>query len=213
MEKPFVFVIGFNKCATRAIHLFFHLNEFPAIHWNSGRLAAHMVLNSISGRKIFEGYDRSFKVFSDLYFINDRIVIEGNQYFRAMDRDYPGSFFIYNTRSMDKWVESRLKHAHVGGTMIDRFKKLYGTDDTDVIVRHWIDSRTRLEAELDQYFGASERLLTLNVESEDPAGQIARFLRMDLDLNAWVKIGETSNRPPIPTWTGTGPKPRSTGIY
>lgn len=153
-----------------------------------------MVHNAVAGRKILEGYDKQFRVFSDFYYVNARIIIEANQYFRAMDRDYPGSFFIYNSRSMDKWITSRLKHAHDAGNMLDSFKSYYGTDDTELVVRHWKDMRTQFEAELDEYFGQSERLLRLNVESEDPAGQIARFLKMDLDLSAWQRIGETDKR-------------------
>jgi hypothetical protein len=210
MEKPFVFVIGFNKCATSAIHSFFSRNDFPSVHWDRGRLAPHMVMNCIWGRKIFHGYDRQFRVFSDLFFMNERIVIEGNQYFRVMDRDYPGSFFIYNTRSMDKWLQSRLRHGPDGAVMIDRFKYLFGTDDTNVIIRYWIDLRTRFEAELKEYFAGSERFLILNIESKDPAGQIARFLGMDLNLAAWQHMHATTaeriqNRPTLQGLTATGP--------
>ena len=155
-----------------------------------------MVLNCLDGRRIFNNYDRQFKVFSDMVFLNDRILIEGNRYFRAMDRDYPGSFFIYNTRSMDRWVNSRLRHAPVGSNMIEKFKHLYGTDDADLVVRHWIAGRQSFEAELNEYFGQSSKLLILDIESEDPGGQIARFLGMDLNPSAWRPVNVTGGPRP-----------------
>ena len=47
------------------------------------------------------GYDRAFTVFSDMVFLNEKILLEGNALFKNMDTDYPESYFIYNTRNID----------------------------------------------------------------------------------------------------------------
>lgn len=193
-ERPYIFVIGFNRCGTNTIHGFFQRNGYPSVHygWYGKCLAVQMVKNCISNKKVFEGFDIDFTVFSDLNFINNRICIEGNFLFRNMDRDYPDSFFIYNTRDIEKWIKSRLAYVNPNGIrLLDRYKKIYQTDNIDLIVGKWKELRGRFEQDLQEYFSGSDRLLVLNIESKDPAIQISNFLQKDLDPGAWGWLGKT----------------------
>lgn len=194
LDRPYIFIIGFNRCATNTIHVFFQRNGFQSVHygWGGKCLAVQMVINCINNKKVFEGYDQNFSVFSDLNFINDRICIEGNFLFRNMDRDYPNSFFIYNTRDIEKWIKSRLAYVNPGGIrLLDRYKKIYQTDNVDVVVSKWRELRDRFEQDLQEYFSGSDRLLVLNIESDNPAKQISNFLGKDMDLEAWGWFGKT----------------------
>src|SRR5262245_17437716 len=83
---PFIFIIGFNKTATTSLHTFFSRSGFPSVHWDRGRLARRMIENCLDDRPILDGYDREFRVFSDMQAQSGRIRIEANQYFRVLDR-------------------------------------------------------------------------------------------------------------------------------
>src|SRR5262245_6609297 len=130
-----IFLIGFNKTATTSLDGFFNGNGLRSIHWDDGKLAVQMVQNAIAGRKILHGYDHKYVVYSDAMYLNDRICIEANFFYPTLDRDYPGSAFIYNTRSEEDWIESRLTHG--AGFFLEKFKKIRNTDSVDQIVEHW----------------------------------------------------------------------------
>lgn len=78
-----VFLIGFNKTATRTITKFFKINGYKTQHdsknWD------------------LENYD----FFSDLMFPCD---------FKNIYSKYPNSIFILNTRNLYDWIKSRCKH-------------------------------------------------------------------------------------------------------
>ena len=60
--------------------------------------------------KVLDGYDKEYQVFSDMTYLDYQTLIEGNIFFKQMDNDYPESLFIYNTRNIDNWDQSRLNH-------------------------------------------------------------------------------------------------------
>jgi len=195
MSLPFVFVIGFNKTATRTIHDFFERNGFPGVHWHGGRLALRMTQNCIQQKKVCDGYDNKYRVYSDMMFTSEKIWIEGNQYFRQMDQDYPGSYFIYNTRDMAAWIKSRANHGSAYKiNLLQRARKIYGTSDDSEIFAIWRNQREAFEAELADYFGKrpDKKLLNLNINDDDAAAQVATFLDRDMDISQWGWVGKTA---------------------
>lgn len=184
-DLPFVFCIGFNKCGTTSLFNFFRANGFPGVHNAGGRLAFQMLTNCLQQRPIFAGLDQKYRCFSDMELVNDRIAIEGNWYFRLMDRDYPNSFFIYNTRSMDRWLASRSKWIGPSGSYLERYKKMLNTKRDDVVVEYWRSSRLRFEAEMHDYFSGRKNLLVLDIEEPRCPERISEFLGMDLDSAHW----------------------------
>lgn len=113
--QEFVFIIGYNKTATTALHELFCRSGLSSIHWDGGKLALTMVSNICSGRRVFDGYDARYRVFSDLIYLDARVLIEGNEYFEEMMNDYPNARFIYNYRNQGEWIRSRLLHANDSG--------------------------------------------------------------------------------------------------
>jgi hypothetical protein len=154
-----------------------------------------MTKNCIENKKIFDGYDRKYSVFSDMTFLNQSIHIEGNQFFKKMDKDYPGSFFIYNYRDKDAWVESRLNHGVNSKNMsfIDRCKEIYG-ENTDLIIERWKNNRSSFEKTLFDYFKDTKQLLKLKIEQNDinQADLISDFLGVKLNGDYWIWLGKTN---------------------
>ena len=81
-NAPFVFLIGFNKTATRAFDHFFRTNGFPAVHWDGNRLVEQMLSNLESKKSILTGYDRDFRFFSDFILMTETQRVEGNRFFK-----------------------------------------------------------------------------------------------------------------------------------
>lgn len=191
-ELPYIFIIGFNKTATRSLHHFFEANGFPCVHWDRGLLALEMKKNLIQEKKIFTGYDHRFKVYSDMTFSNYSIYIEGNAHFRIMDRDYPGSYFIYNYRDTEKWLASRLNHdPGRGHSLAERSRSIYNAKDDNELKEIWRNQKQRFEQDVKDYFSGCERFLEIDIEKDDVCLSISHLLGMKLDCSQWRIIGKT----------------------
>ncbi|WP_048439946.1 sulfotransferase [Caenimonas sp. SL110] len=185
---PYVFVIGFNKTGTTSIDGFFRANGFPSIHWGNNRLAAHMFANCLQGRRALEGYDQSFRVFSDMVYRTRRAWFEGNSLFRTIDADYPGSYFLYNTRPMEDWLASREKHrgAMVGESLLGFYLRYLKTQDIQVVRDHWRRTREHFEQEIRAYFSGNPRFMEISIDDEDFASKVSSFIGVPLDGAHWV---------------------------
>jgi len=184
-----IFIIGFNKTATRALNHLFEANGIPSIHWDEGKLAVKMVQNACSGRKILDGYDHRYKVFSDMAHLTDRICIEGNSFYRILDRDYPQSVFIYNTRKEDDWVRSRLNHD--SGAFLRNFQQILKPASVEKVVAHWKETRQRHELGLFRYFAGRSDLLVFDIDQMLPDA-ICAFLGIELDTTKYKWVGKTA---------------------
>lgn len=191
-DLPYIFIIGFNKTATRALHHFFTSHGFPGVHWDQGKLALAMHQNLIDGKRIFAGYDHLYKVFSDMFFASDTTHIEANAYFRNMDRDYPGSFFIFNNRDTEKWLTSRINHS-VGEapSLKARSFAFYKTRDESRLKEIWRGQKQRFEQDVRDYFSGCERFLEIDIERDDVCSSIGKLLAMELDCARWKILGPT----------------------
>lgn len=192
-ELPYVFIIGFNKTGTRSLHNFFFRNGFPSVHYDGGRLGLTMLQNLVNGKKIFDGYDQGIKVFSDLIFINHSVDMQFNRFFRVMDRDYPNSYFIHNTRDTENWIRSRTRHsAHRGaGSFLSMSLDAHNTTDIEEVKAIWRREKERFEADVRQYFDGCDRYLELDIEKDDVCGLISKLLRIKLNCLHWQQIGKT----------------------
>lgn len=191
-DLPYIFIIGFNKTGTRSLHHFFEANGFPCVHWDRGMLALAMKKNLIQEKKIFAGYDHRFKVYSDMTFNNYSIYIEANEHFRIMDRDYPGSYFIYNNRDMEKWLASRLNHnPSRGHPLAERCLSIYNTTDENKLKEIWRTQKLRFEQDIRDYFSGNGRFLEIDIGKDDVCLSISNLLGMKLDCAHWQVLGKT----------------------
>ena len=186
---PFIFIIGFNKSATTSLHKLFSDNGYPSIHWDRGNLAKYSLLNILNGRKIFDSYDDKYRIFSDFIFRNDKYVFEGNSLFQVMDIDYPNSFFIYNYRDMNSWIESRINHiSNIKGlSLLELQFKLFNTNDIEAVKNHWKAARLKFEIDIRNYFSLRNNLIELDIDSDDVVEQLNLKLNLGLNPMHWKK--------------------------
>jgi len=143
--KPKIFIIGFNKTATRSLHYFFKDNGLPSVHWDNSHLVKCFERNIALGKKLLtggvvhhtkvssKGRYEDMVVFSDM---TDRVPPKDPaDYYKRLDLDYPNSKFILNIRDTESWIKSRFNHSMPGKRP---FEKLYrdhleyfGLDDNE----------------------------------------------------------------------------------
>ncbi|WKD48794.1 sulfotransferase [Microbulbifer spongiae] len=158
-----VFQIGFNKCGTTSLNHFFLRNGYKAIHWDYGNLALQLEANCLHGRPLLSGYEE-YNFFSDMELVSTRCLYAFEKYYQELDRQYPGSLFILNTRPIEKWINSRLNHGL--GSYLRRFKEIYSCDREEVVQR-WKYEWHRHHSNVLQYFYGRKNFLLFNIEKDD----------------------------------------------
>ena len=112
--KPKIFQIGFNKCGTVSLWVLFKYYckpSIPCIHWDDGKLALKIENNLHQDKPLLSGYDY-YTFYSDMesvfYENSYPTIIEAYKYYQILDKQYPHSKFILNTRNVDNWILSRI---------------------------------------------------------------------------------------------------------
>jgi glycogen synthase len=115
VNRPRIFQLGFNKCGSQSLHRLFCVNEIPAIHYGAGTLASSIFNNHIKGRPLLGDEYQRFVAFFDMENIYDSLgpVYIALSLFKKLDKQYPGSKFILNTRDREKWIKSRSTHGDI----------------------------------------------------------------------------------------------------
>lgn len=188
-----IFLVGHNKSGSRSLHHFFMANGLRSVHFDQGRLAVAMDRNRLLGRPLLEGYEQC-EAFGDMESIHHGKhcpyrssivsvpgrILHAYLWFDLLDLQYPDSLFIYNTRPMADWLESRLKHA--GGVYAESYRQLLclnlGKDDLCLsdLRLHWAEDFRRHEHNLRSYFGDSKRFLELNISNQNVGDRLSEFL-------------------------------------
>jgi len=191
VTEPHIFVIGFNKTATRAFTKLFRRHGIPTMHWGNNRLVSRMLLNLKRGDKILSGYDRWYRAFTDLTLVSQECRVEGNRFFPEMDRDYPGSFFILNNRNTDDWIASRMKHAD--GRLLRRQMALSRFSDQAEAAALWRKEKEAHEEQVRAYFAGNPRFAEVDIDSPDVPGQLSKLLGIEFNPKHWARVGATPN--------------------
>ena len=140
-----IFIIGFNKTATRSLHYFFKGNGLPSVHWDNSHLVKCFERNIALGKKLLtDGVVHNTKVnskgrYEDMVVFSDMTKRvppkDPAHYYKRLDLDYPNSKFILNIRDTESWIKSRFNHSMPGKRP---FEKLYrdhleyfGLDDNE----------------------------------------------------------------------------------
>ena len=199
MTEYKIFQIGFNKCGTWSIHDLFSRRASPkihSVHWDGGLLAKSMMDNILQGKDILSKYP-GHRVFIDMEccFLSERGYewFFAFKHFEKLDRQYPGSKFILNTRGMEAWIESRFNHVcrHIIGTdgnveltescfywqrMLPWVSKSMGRDvSKEELAEIWRQEREEHHNRVFEYFKDRPRdLLVFNLDS-DPFSKFVEF--------------------------------------
>ena len=109
-----IFQIGFNKCGTWSIHALFEgYAKIKSVHWQGGLIAKSIMDNMNSSADLLPGFG-DVRVFTDMEccFLKNGLCewFFAFKHFELLDKRYPGSKFILNTRNLDGWLKSRFNH-------------------------------------------------------------------------------------------------------
>ena len=170
-----IFVIGFNKCGTRSLHMLFRKSGIRSAHWGgsdpSRNFAVIMARNLDLKLDILHGL-ATYTAFSDLSFHSSESVIEACRLFKHMHNQHPASYFIYNTRPVEHWVRSRLKH----GDISRRAASAYGCHIDDLPKKWACEFEAHRDDVLSFFLDKPQKLCVLDIEHGDIA-EVIRFLR------------------------------------
>ncbi len=182
-----VFQIGFSKCGTSTIAEFFNLNGVPAIHHDFGHLATSIFSNAAQQQPLISQQYANYLVFTDMERMYDDPPLNvGLSLFKELDKQYPGSKFILNTRSKSAWLKSRAAHpiGHTN-TLVLKNAQILNISTSEVIIR-WSNEWDAHHAAVLEYFkDRPDDLLVFNIDSDPPAKLVEFFkpyfkLRADL---------------------------------
>jgi hypothetical protein len=169
-----IFQIGFNKCGTSSIHKFFKENGLSSIHWGKGRLAQIINANSKRGAPLLTNLDQ-FDCFTDMENMKRDIYIYLTHY-KELDKQYPNSKFILNTRPVDKWLLSRSKH----GNYLQIFKNMKNLTGAQALDFWKNQYETHAKNVKDYFAGRPEDLLIFDIETE--GWKLSEFMSKIIDL-------------------------------
>jgi hypothetical protein len=190
-KLPYVFIVGFNKAGTRSLTEFFRLHGVPSVHWDYNKLVLRMLKNIESGERILKGYDSRFLTYSDFTLADDTRLIEGNQFFERLYRDYPGSLFILNTRPIRNWINSRILHRN--GLFLSRQLKILGTRNQSIAIEKWGTQRNSHEASVRAFFSDKpKQFIEIDIETDNVGALLANFLPMNIDESHWRHVGKSN---------------------
>ncbi|MDO6588693.1 hypothetical protein DS901_15145 [Loktanella sp. D2R18] len=205
MQRPKVFIIGFNKTATTTLHSFFLKNGYHSVHWSlpDGRFLAPVITtNVLNGRPALASID-AFDVYSDLSFTDGTMHLEANYFYRELYRDYPDAYFLLNWRNAESWLLSRKNH--IGRQYADSFLKRaaasYGANDTETETI-WRHRHETFHDDVRTFFSnrPDAKFLDFDIQTDEPE-RLATWLTpdFDCDLAFWGKQNATKNKKKVST--------------
>ena len=188
-----VFIIGYNRIATKAIHELFKRSGYLSAHYSladietggSIIIAEQMKQNLKDYKPLLHGMDH-LHVFSDMFWHREDTWIDGIKYYHELYCDYPDAYFIMNTRNMDEWLES--KRNHKKGAYIKRCMEYHGMDTEEDMQAWFFQDRIDHENEVRRYFTNNERFLEFDVDTE--IDKLIEFVKPDFFLKKshWVRV-------------------------
>ncbi|WP_392350112.1 sulfotransferase [Parasynechococcus sp.] len=169
--------MGHNKCGTRSFHKLLRSNGYSSIHYDKGRLARRIQANFTFSRPLLDGIDE-YIGYTDMELCGE---FYAYRLFPLLDLQYPGSCFVYNTRDVNRWVESRLHHrkGKYARTYLERMQQAFDDHSLtlDDLKRHWVDAWMRHDADLQRYFSGRTNFCRFDITVPDDQAALCRFLR------------------------------------
>lgn len=187
MAKAKVFQIGFNKCGTRSMYQMFRKSGLAAMHWDKGEVGHAIRYNLVTGRRPLEGQE-DFIFYSDMMGPRGQPVFEGHLYYKALYDAYPDALFILNTRNVDNWIKSRMRHPD----FVVRFNRGYGLEGSEAVETLWREMWDAHHREVREFFADKPgQLLEFDIETQGPE-VIADFVKdhYKLDTTHYGHIGK-----------------------
>jgi hypothetical protein len=166
-----IFQIGFNKCGTTSLHKMFIDSGLKSVHWDGGNIAKKIDSNIKQNKPPLDGVD-NYDCYTDIENVETNTFPLIN-YYELLDKAYPNSLFILNTRPLDNWIQSRLNHQ--GGEYANTFKKVLGVDTNEELVKIWTEQWDGHHNKAIDYFKNCDNFIIFDIETE--GDKLTDFLR------------------------------------
>lgn len=200
IRKPVkVFQIGFSKCGTSTLNFFFSQNGISAIHHDHGRLAVSIYENAHNGFPLLSQNYEKFFLFTDMEkMYADPPISIPMLFFKELDRQYPGSKFILNTRDKQDWLKSRAKHpvgTNFTETLLEKNSQILKVTPEEVLERWSIERDQHHQAVIEYFKDRPDDLLIFDIDKDSPE-KITAFFKdyFVLDPKLYKHINKTSAR-------------------
>ena len=186
-----VFCIGFNKCGTSSLHELFIAHGLKSVH-NSSWWYWKDISNFRQYDCFTDGYERytSELIFPDL---------------KNLENMFPDAKFILQTRSLNKWLISRLKHGvsqktnqRSGAPPLGSTRHIYTNGlkhrklNNQTIMR-WILDRNYWYDYVYNYFKNKNNLLIIDICDPDIVIKVGKFLEKTVNVKTLKTINKTTN--------------------
>lgn len=169
-SSPRIFCVGMNKTGTNSLREAFEYLGLRTLH--RSRLAREAIERATAENKPLLTYIENYECYTDAPFY---------RYYRELDRQYPGSRFILNTRDTGDWISSRIAHDR----RWNERKRLPDQDErcTD---RAWLRAlKERCEGEILTYFSANHgRFVILDICAGQGWRELCDFLGCPIPTDA-----------------------------
>lgn len=166
MDRKF-FQIGFNKCGTTFIARLFHMNAIPAAHWLEGALAEDIAWSKLAGRRPLRKWAADTVAFTDMESVRylNMPAVEAFKEYAFLDRSFPGSVFLLNTRRIEDWIASR--YMHRGGTYARAWAQILGVGLAD-LADIWAEDWQAHLAGCRAYFADRPEFIQIDIDHAGP---------------------------------------------
>ena len=165
--KQKVFFIGFNKTGTSSYHhmLKKYINSLHDTNWTN--------ISRSRDKLQFYNYFKDHDAYSD-----------GEQPdYKNLYNKYPNSKFILNSRNINKWLYSRIKHIYA---KYPNFRNSSLDIDWNMSInknkgiKTWIFKRNNYYFELFNFFKDKDNFLMLNIDDKNIINKLNNFLNLDI---------------------------------
>ena len=206
-SSPRIFQIGFNRCGTTTLIRFFQANNLKCLHWGRGSIAAGIEAARLEGKPLLSYVDGYF-AYGDMEFVEveseskkllkkkpfrrlyknlpkDNLTpIYAFENFRELDKQYPGSKFILNTRNVEDWINSRIRFLERGYFYCKHGDRFHSSQEAlnQCWRKHWDEHTSNVR----EYFSnRPEDLLEFDLDKDGPEKIADFFCDLNLDISKW----------------------------
>lgn len=129
---------------------------YKSLHWGGIETRDAVRRAYKERRPILDYLDPAYEAFSNIEMVAAR--------FKLVDRQYPGSFFVYTSRPVDDWVASRKRHV-----ILNHYKKSIGEYDGDNLIleeQAWREYFLRHRRRVLKYFTGRPEFIELDTATQ-----------------------------------------------
>ncbi|WP_280570597.1 tetratricopeptide repeat protein [Chromohalobacter sp. 296-RDG] len=194
-NKRKIFQIGFNKCATTSFWKLFEKSKIPSMHWEGGSIAEQFFERMHRNEDPFMDF-KNIIGFTDMNKVTEKYILEPYKEYEYIYHHYPDAYYILNTRSMEKWLRSRMNHR----ALAERYMSALDLTETELLAywkKEWIEHHNNTKRFFEDK-GAN--FIVYDIEKDTPE-KIANFLKNDykIDTSQFGQHNQTTQDVEIPS--------------